>query len=233
MPIRLRLMLRCWRPCVNGRWTSSRTKRPRYRDPAKLWRGLIALLATAAVVLVGLFLFDHNSARGEPQLTAAIEEVRQAKTLQLKVTKQGDSADVWVSAPGKVRWEESPQQYKIANGSRWWKIDETENEASSEAPPANLDARQPIDLLKMLNLGIRDESLLLAAGASDTAEYAGKKCTAYRAVLAGNDQRYQIVAFADAATNQFLGIEARPFRRPGNRTAAGGIATGGDERAGR
>ncbi len=184
---------------------------PTVSRPAKLWRGLMALLATAAVVLVGLFLFDHNSARGEPHLTAAIEEVRQAKTLQLKVTKQGDSADVWVSAPGKVRWEESPQQYKIANGSRWWKIDETENAASPEAPPANLDARQPIDLLKMLNLGIRDESLLLAAGASDTAEYAGKKCTAYRAVLTGNDQRYQIVAFADAATNQFLGIEARPF----------------------
>ena len=191
-------------------------------------------MATAAVVLVGLFLFDHDSANGEPQLTAAIEELRQAKTLQLKVTKQGETTDVWIRSPGQVRWEESPQHYQIANGARWWKIDETDNTASTEKPPAYLDPQQPIDLLRMLNLGIRDESLLMAAGAGDATEYDGKKCIAYRAVVSGrNEKRFQIVAFADAATNQLAGNRSPSGRRAGNRPTAGGNSVGRHERAGR
>ncbi len=178
------------------------------------YRALAGIVATAALILIGLFLLNRGSASAAPQLTAAIDELRQAKTLQLKVTKQGETTDVWIRSPGQARWEESPQHYQIANGARWWKIDETDNTASTEKPPAYLDPQQPIDLLRMLNLGIRDESLLMAAGAGDATEYDGKKCIAYRAVVSGQNEKFQIAAFADAATNRLLGIEARPLGAP-------------------
>ena len=179
-----------------------------------LFRALAGLAATAAVILIGLFLLNRGSANAAPQLTAAIDELRQAKTVQLKVTKQGETTDVWIRSPGQARWEESPQHYQIANGARWWKIDESDNTASTEKPPAYLDPQQPIDLLRMLNLGIRDESLLMAAGAGDATEYNGSKCIAYRAVVSSQNEKFQIAAFADAATNRLLGIEARPLGAP-------------------
>ncbi len=64
-------------------------------------RGLYAIFATLAATIViaaiGLNLFSHNPVSGAP-FSKVLENLRAAKTLELRVNKDGQSAAVWVRA---------------------------------------------------------------------------------------------------------------------------------------
>src|SRR5262245_52006377 len=65
-------------------------------SPGLVSRAIMAIAATAAVVAVGLTIFRGNSASGAPAFGEVIEQLRSAKTLQLKVTKAGQASEVLV-----------------------------------------------------------------------------------------------------------------------------------------
>ena len=124
----------------------SRNSAQATRRPNGLWRWT-SLAATAAAVIIGVVLFMRNPVGGAPQFSQVLDDLRSAKTLELKVTKDGHAADVWVRAPGSVRWEDSPNKYRIASGSRLWQIDETANTAVAGDSPWFLNPHEQIDLL--------------------------------------------------------------------------------------
>jgi hypothetical protein len=188
------------------------TKSVRSQSFAALWRGLTALVATAAVLWLGINLFTQNSVRGAP-FSKVLENLRSAKTLELRITRDGQSAQIWVRAPGLVRIEDSPHQYRIAQGSRLWKIDETTNTAAAVDSPWFINSEQQIDLLGLLELDVKDAKPLLAAEPAEQTDYANRKCFVYRADLAGGDGQLRIEAFADVATGELLGIIANPLDR--------------------
>ncbi|HEY2882234.1 MAG TPA: VIT domain-containing protein, partial [Pirellulales bacterium] len=146
-------------------------------------RGLAALAAIAAVLVLGITVLIHNTASGAPRFADVLDQFREAKTVQLRLTGEGKSADVWIRSPGEVRAEESPQKYTIASGSRLWKVDEAANTASSGKSPWYRDEKQPIDLLKLLNVGIGDAGPLLSAEPAEKTEFAGRQCYVFRAEL--------------------------------------------------
>ncbi|HZZ27728.1 MAG TPA: VIT domain-containing protein [Pirellulales bacterium] len=186
---------------------------PRAKRPNWLRRSL-GLAAMAAAVVVGALLFTRNPVRGAPQFSQVLDDLRAAKTLELKVTKDGQSADVWIQAPGLVRWEDSPQKYRIASGSRLWQIDEANNTAVAGDSPWFLDPHKQIDLLGLLGLEVHDASPLLAARAQGLAEYADRHCYVYRVKLLAHDGPINIEAYVDAQLNKLLGITARPEGAP-------------------
>ena len=203
-----------------------------FRLPPSAIRTLIALAATVAVVAVGLNLFSHNSVSGAP-FSKVLENLRAAKTLELQVTKDGQASQVWVRAPGLVRVEDSPQQYRIAQGSRLWKIDETANTAAPGDSPWFIDPQHQIDLLGLLEVGVKDAGPLLTAEPAERTDYADRKCVVYRADLPTADRKLRIEAFVDANSNELVAIIANPVDGPRRSAAAGGTAAGGDESAGR
>jgi len=179
-------------------------------------RAAAALAATAAVVAVYLGIGPTGALRGAVPFSTVLDDLRSAKTLQLRVSKEGRSAEVWVRAPGLVRWEDSPRQYRIAAGSRLWKIDEAANTIAASDSPWFLNAQQQVDLLGLLDVGVKDATALLDARPKERSTYDGRECFVYRVDLPARDGFVAIEAFADVRDNQLVGIAAWPEGAPRN-----------------
>ncbi len=179
-------------------------------------RGLAVLAATAAAV-AGLFTFaPSNSLSGATRFSEVLKELRDAKTLQLQVTKDGKTAEVWVRAPGLVRWQETPQRYEIAAGSRLWKIDEQANTVTTGDSPWFISPTKQIDLLGLLDVGVKEASPLLMARPVERAPFDGRDCFVYRVELPTDRGQVQIEAMADAKSKQLVEIVARVAGAPAN-----------------
>ncbi|HKD38078.1 MAG TPA: hypothetical protein VKB78_14795, partial [Pirellulales bacterium] len=181
-------------------------------------RGMVAVGGLAAAIAVCLNVIGPPRLTGAALFSEVLDELREQKTLELKVTKEGKSADVWIRAPGLVRWQDSPQRYKIATGSRLWKIDESANTVATGDSPWFVSPKDQVDLVGLLEVGVTNSAPLLKARAVDRTEFDGRDCFVYRVDLAAKEGRIEVSAFADATSKQFVGLVAQP---------AGGEAKGG------
>jgi predicted Zn-dependent protease len=180
-----------------------------------------AFVALAAVVLIAVFAFNPwttTPVRGAP-FSQVLKNLRDAESLRLHVVRGDAAAEVWISRPGLVRWEESPERYQVAAGSRWWKIDETENTVATGDSPWFRSPEQQIDLLALLDLGVNDAQPLLKSRPAEKLEFDGQQCYVYRTTLQAKEGPVEIEAFTDIANGQLAGIVARPpgvgpFRAP-------------------
>lgn len=172
-------------------------------------RGLASVVALASAIALWLNLSPTTSALNTTPFSRVLSELRRASSLQLKISKDGQSADVWVRPPGLVRWEESPQRYTIAAGSRLWKIDETENTSVESNSPWFPGPQEQIDLLGLLNAGVSDASRLLDARPVEQITRDGRECLVYRVALPTGKGNVAIEASADAKRLQLVEILAR------------------------
>ena len=172
-------------------------------------RGMAVVAASAAAIAVWFHAGNTNAVSGAP-FSDVIAELRTARTLELRIIKDGRTAEVSIRAPGLVRYEDSPQQYRIAAGSRLWRIDEATNTRTTGDSPWFVNPNEQIDLLGLLEVGIADASPLLKSHPSGKSQYEGRACDVYAVQLAGKTKKLQIEAFTDPATKRLLGITARP-----------------------
>jgi predicted Zn-dependent protease len=138
-----------------------------------------------------------------------LDELRRAQSLHLRVDKEGEPAEVWVRAPGLVRWEDSPQRYRIAAGSRLWEINEQANTVTTDDSPWFRSSDQQIDLLALLDLDVQDAGPLLDARPIAKTNYGGRESLVYRVSLPARNRTIEIEAFADAKTQALQAILAR------------------------
>lgn len=172
-------------------------------------RGSLALSAAIALVAVWLNPLAPQVAGGSIPFSKVMEELRGASTLHLQLEKGGQTSEILVRVPGLVRKQDSPQRYQIAAGSRWWKIDEAQNTVSEGDSPWFLSPDKQIDLLKLLEVGVKDATPLLVARPYQRITYGGRDCYAYRVDLPTEQGRVHVEAFADVTNNQLVGITAR------------------------
>lgn len=172
-------------------------------------RGSLALSAAFALLAVWLNPFTPQVAGGSIPFSKVMEELRGASTLYLQLEKGGQTSEIVVRVPGLVRKQDSPQHYQIAAGSRWWKIDETENLVSGGDSPWFLSPDKQVDLLRLLEVGVKDATPLLVARPYQRTTYGGRDCYAYRVDLPSEHGRVHVEAFADVTNNQLVGITAR------------------------
>ncbi len=203
---------------------TSHSSRPRPADGAYnagrrkfTLRAAVALAAaTAAGLAIWFSLWRPGSSSAAIPFSDVLSQLRGADSLKLQVTKAGKTAEVWFRAPGLVRWEETPQRYRIAAGSRLWKIDEATNTVATGDSPWFIDKDRQVDLLGLLDVGVKESSPLLAARPVDRTEYDGRDCLVYRVDLPSNEGRIEVEAFADAKSKQLVGITAQPAGIPRN-----------------
>ncbi len=172
-------------------------------------RGFVGLVASTAALVMWFGLSPNNRAVGATPFSQVLAGLHAAKTLQLRVSKSGESADVWVRAPGLVRREESPQRYQIAAGSRLWRIDESNNTSVAGDSPWFISPQNQIDLLGLLDVGVTDASALLTARPVERDVREGRDCFFYRVELPVKDGKVEIQAVAEAKTLQLIEITAR------------------------
>lgn len=172
-------------------------------------RGSLALSAAVALLAVWLTPFVPQVAGGPIPFSKVLEELRGASTLRLQLEKEGQTSEILVRSPGLVRKQDSPQRYQIAAGSRWWKIDEAENTVSEGDSPWFLSPDKQIDLLKLLDVGVKDATPLLVARPHQRTYYGGRECYVYLVDLPVEQGRVNVEAFVDVKNNQLVGITAR------------------------
>lgn len=179
-------------------------------------RGSLVLSAATALLMAWLTPLGEKSVSGGVPFSVVLEELRGASTLHLQVEKSGQTADILVRAPGLVRWQESPQRYQIAAGSRLWKVDLTENTVVEGDSKWFLSPDRQINLLGLLDVGVKDASPLLVAKPVQQTLFDGRKCFEYQVDVPAERGRVQIDAFADVTNNQLVGIVARDAGAPAN-----------------
>jgi len=179
-------------------------------------RGSLVLSAATALLIAWLTPFGEKSVSGGVPFSAVLDELRGASTLHLQVERSGQTADILVRAPGLVRWQDSPQRYQIAAGSRLWKVDLDENKVVEEDSKWFLNPDRQINLIGLLDVGVKDASPLLVAKPTQQTTFDGRKCYAYQVDVPAERGRVQIEAFADVANNQLVGIVARDAAAPAN-----------------
>ncbi len=179
-------------------------------------RGMLTL-ATRAVVsvtalVVGGFVwfFAGLNAEADSTLGKVLDETRKAKTLQLKVVRDGDLADVWMHEDGRLRYEASPTSYQIADGTSLWEIDEEANVARRSDDTLLASAASDGDLLALLGVGEEGSSILRKAKPIGTVKHDGTQCQLYRVTttVAGRDLMFE--AFVDQRTGELRSIAAWP-----------------------
>ncbi len=172
-------------------------------------RGALALAASVAAIAAWMNFSGPAPVSGAP-FADILSQLRAAKTLELRIVKDGHAAEVSIAAPGLVRYQDSKHQYRIAAGSRLWRIDEEHNTATSMDSPWFVNPREQIDLIALLEIGVTDSAPLMKARPSGQSHYDGRPCNVYAAELPTRDGEVEVEAFVDPSTMQLLGMTARP-----------------------
>ncbi|MGC4002233.1 MAG: hypothetical protein QM811_03440 [Pirellulales bacterium] len=171
----------------------------------------MAAVAACVAFFLGWMNF-HPTAANEVPFAEVLAKLRAAHSLELRIDRDGRSASVFIRAPGLVRYEESPQCYRITAGSRLWKIDETANTAEAGDSPWYLGPEKQIDLLGLLELGVSDVGPLLRANPRCVADYDEQEALEYRVEMPSKHGPLEVTAYAHPKTHQLLGIQARDLQ---------------------
>ncbi len=122
------------------------------RSTMFLTRALIALAATAAAVLAGLFLREANRPAAELTLGEVHQKLLAADSYRAEWDQRGEKRTVWGRGDALRLEGDSPERYAIARGETYWDIDEAENRATPSASPyfsSNLAAADPFQILEL------------------------------------------------------------------------------------
>ncbi len=157
-----------------------------------------------------------GEAVGAVTLGTVLYQATESETLELKIVREEVEASVWIKEM-RLRWEEMPSLYQIAEGSRLWSIDEKENTVESSSTPwfVNKKMTRGFDLLAML--GVSDAfAQVNGLRASERVQHIDRDCRVFRFNAMQDGRRVRVECFADAKTNELLTIAAWPFEMASN-----------------
>ena len=171
-------------------------------------RGLCVASAAAAMLMAWLVPVGPEPVLNAAPFSLVIDELRGASSLHLQLLRDGQQSEVWVRAPGLVRKEETPQKYAIAAGSRLWHVDEEANTVVEGDSPWFSGPDQHVDLVALLDVGVRDATALLKSKPHERTRFEGRDCFVYRAQVEAASKRIELEAFVDAQTQQLAAVFA-------------------------
>lgn len=173
------------------------------QEPMFAFAKPLAVLAASAAVLVVAWFTSPATVTAEITLGDVLDKLQDDKGLKLQITRDGEDAEVLV-AGNSVRWQDSQQQYRIANGSRLWKIDEVANTVREEDNPWLAKDGKKADLVALIG-GITSRSLR-SVRASKQVEHAGVLCNVFVFQSPRDTNSLTVRAFADAKSNQLYSL---------------------------
>lgn len=173
------------------------------REPMFAFAKPVAVLAASAAVFLVTWFSSPATVTADLTFGDVLDELQDAKGLTLQITRAGKESEVLV-AGNSVRWQDSHQQYRIASGSRLWKINEATNTVSdTENPWAAVDSQQ-IDLVSLI--GGRTSRDLRSVKAEQQLEHAGVLCNVFLFRPSRGNSDLIIRAYAHAKSNQLYSI---------------------------
>ena len=176
----------------------------------------IATRAAAAIVaaslVVGAWLASRVSSTEAADFGAVLAKTSSAKTLQLKLTRDGKTSEVWVRGR-QLRCNLPDGTYQVARDGKAWLVDEKANRASSRTAAYFQGDTGGVDLLALLDLPPETKRKeLLAARPTGRETRDGREVDVYRWETTGQDARVQIDAVVDAKTQVLRSIQSLRIR---------------------
>ena len=178
----------------------------------------VCLTVVAGVSVLFTSLFD--SAETDVAFGEVLARLESVEMLHAELTRGDEQAEVWIRSPGVVRWQDSPGRYRIAQGSRLWRIDEETNTVTTEDSPWFREAGRSIGVFDVLGLDETDRSVLEAAEPTGVEEYDQARCLTYRIDVPSGVESFELVAYADVETHLLRGLIVRDPAAAGARPVA-------------
>jgi hypothetical protein len=184
--------------------------------PRTAWRRAWVAAAAACLAMFGWWVAGNTPAIASGVTLGDVLQrtLAAAKSLRLEFHRGDEQSEIWVADGNRVRWDDKPGQYTIARGSQLWRVDESTNTAARSSAPWAATPDRPIDLIALLEAGGQFElpgvELWLAAEPTGDAEYLGRRCREYAQLFTVDGRLLRLVAYADAATSELVGIVAWP-----------------------
>ncbi len=75
-------------------------------------RGLASLTAIVSTIALWFAMSFTSSSLSATPFSKVLSELQRADSMQLKIVRDGNSADVWIRSPGLVRYQESAQNIR-------------------------------------------------------------------------------------------------------------------------
>jgi hypothetical protein len=216
---------------------ATRSAHPRRSEMIALMIRFVTAAAVCVAVVGASFLAVTRQSNVEASVTFAevLASLREAETWQLKVVRgTGEQFDVYVRSSGRVRSEESDGSYRIAQGTRLWRVDANDGSSVEGESPWYSAPDSPVDLLRLLEVGELDSGPLLKARPIRREALDGHDCLVFDVRLAVRHARdssahagvltamtaVDIEAFVDAKSRRLVELRAWP---PGADRAARGV----------
>ncbi len=181
-----------------------------------VWKARSVAVAVATLLLcAGLLLMPLMHTQLPPAFGEVLDALANADTLHLQVTRDGKTEELWVRQPGQVRLQSDGNRYRIAQGSRLWRIDESANSAAEEDSPYFASADAPIDVLKLIELQeLQQREAQFKKRPAGRARRDGKDCHVYHAYLTNADaSELRIDAFVEIETSRLRGLVTNVRRK--------------------
>ncbi|MCA9062247.1 MAG: hypothetical protein KDA96_04290, partial [Planctomycetaceae bacterium] len=113
----------------------------------------VLTITVAVLAAFGIWFSGSSTSASSVRLADVFEQLRDQDGLQFQIHQNDTVATVWVSQPGLLRWEESPTSYRIARGSRLWRIEEEDTSVAdakattgqADGTAAGFGASAPVD----------------------------------------------------------------------------------------
>ena len=81
-----------------------------------------------------------------------LTQLADAQSLHLKLVRLGQTGDVWVAQPNRLRWNRPDGTYQIDDGKQLWDINEQENQAVPGTSQYFDAAQAKLNLLQLLDV---------------------------------------------------------------------------------
>ncbi len=184
------------------------TPAPPRRSSMSALLARLSAAAVAAAVLIAAGLYFLSTPPGPAPLAQVLDRVADADALHLRVTKNGQTGEVFVAASNKLRWEESADRYLIAQGQNVYRIDERANRVTPGVADYFRPDRPGLDVFGLLGLPRPNPEALREARPA-AVEKDGVAVNVYRLALADRDGTpLTVEAEADAATGHLRAVQA-------------------------
>ena len=115
---------------------------------------------------------------------------------------------VMLKAPGIVRWNDGDHRYRIADGHRLWRVDESTGNVTEEPTPLPADG---INALTLLNLTKINTTSLRSIRPTSHETIDGIDCRVYEADVQFKDQPAQLRAITNSNTGELTSLHLQKW----------------------
>ncbi|MFO0975864.1 MAG: VIT and VWA domain-containing protein [Planctomycetaceae bacterium] len=145
------LAAQCEKPADASHSVTHRTNASGPKQPpmGSRWMAILSMMAS---LMFAIWLLSPNVVQADPTLGELLRAVRDASSLSVVVHTPEGVSNVSFQAPGVVRWDDANGSYRIADGSRLWKVDATKGIVGEEASPLPAEGMDGLSLLQLAEL---------------------------------------------------------------------------------